>query len=292
MAKIPTPPPDDDPGIADAEHLFRDDPRGPSSPAPSGRVEPTGDDVFDVEGIDLPEDDDDDSAPPPAPRRPDYRPEPTAGEGRTTRRLLGETATVDQVWSRSAEWGPTAVLLAVVGAVVLGLAYATSSNLGLAFAILMIGGLAWVLLSYPIVVTLERPVRITPEQAARDFYAALSHHVPHYRRMWLLLSSTGRTSSQFGSFEGFRAYWKKRLGQIRGDRVRGFTPLDFQVEEFKAEKSAGKSYVDAKFKVAVFVRGRRAEGPLETIRVETGLVKGPDNMWYLNKGTLPDPRSA
>ena len=27
---------------------------------------------------------------------------------------------------------------------------------------------------------------MTPEQAVKDYFAALSHHVPHYRRMWLL----------------------------------------------------------------------------------------------------------
>ena len=291
MSKAPPPPPDDDPGIADAEGLFRD--ARPSRPAPQGPTPPagpSGSDVFDVEGIDLPEDDDDDAAPPP-PRRGDYRPAPPA-EGRSARRIVDESATVDQVWSRGAEWGPNLLLLAVVGAAVLGLTYVASSNLGLAALILLVGGAVWVLLTYPIVVTLERPVRITPEQAAKDFYGALSHHLPHYRRMWLLLTSAGRTTSQYGSFEGFKAYWKKRLAQLRGNRVKGFTPLDFQVEEFRSEKSAGKNYVDAKFKVAVHVRGRRGAGPFATIKVESGLVRGPDNMWYLNKGTLPDEGPA
>ena len=33
---------------------------------------------------------------------------------------------------------------------------------------------------------------MTPEQAVKDYYAAASHHFPHYRRMWLLLSADGQ----------------------------------------------------------------------------------------------------
>ena len=97
---------------------------------------------------------------------------------------------------------------------------------GIAFLILILGGIAAVILSYPILITLERPVRITPEQALRDFYGSLSHHFPHFRRMWLLLSSAGRISTAYGSFEGFKAYWKDRLGQLprvmRGAHPSGF----------------------------------------------------------------------
>ncbi|MBX6313951.1 MAG: hypothetical protein IRY99_13695, partial [Isosphaeraceae bacterium] len=206
-----------------------------------------------------------------------------------TRAALDESARVDQVWSRGAEWGSTLFVLAIVGVAVASLVYMTFSvdNLALPFTILLVGGTAWVLLSYPILITLERPIRITPEQAVKDFYAALSHHVPHFRRMWLLLSSAGRSSPHFHTFSEFKKYWKDRLAQIRGDRVKGMTPLSFQVENFKSEKSVGKNYVSAKFTVSAYVRGHQNEGPLESVRVETGLVKGPDNMWYLNQGTLP-----
>jgi hypothetical protein len=130
-------------------------------------------------------------------------------------------------------------------------------------------------------------VRITPEQAVRDYFSALSHHVPHLRRMWLLLSDDGRVSGSFGSFEGFQAYWKERLEKLRADRASGFTPLKFKIEDFRAEKSAGRSEVEASFTVTVAVRGRSDDGPIETHRVATTLVKGPDNMWYLDRGTLP-----
>ena len=68
----------------------------------------------------------------------------------------------------------------------------------------------------------------------------LSHHVPHFRRMWLLLSTAGRISAAFGSFEGFKGYWKEQLARLRKGHAGPLTPLVFEVINFKAEKSAGK----------------------------------------------------
>jgi hypothetical protein len=164
--------------------------------------------------------------------------------------------------------------------------------IGLAFLLLLVGGLVAVVLSYPMLITLERPVRITPEQAARDYYSALSHHVPHFRRMWLLLSAAGRISSAFGSFDGFKGYWKKQLANLRGSQAGPMTPLVFEVADFKSEKSAGKTRIDATYTLNIFVRGRRSTGPIHTLPVATALVRGPDNMWYLESGALPQRDAA
>ena len=197
---------------------------------------------------------------------------------------------VDQVWSRSAEWGPTLLYLVGWAVLVLFLLYVTlgAEFYGLAALFLFVGGVGAVLLSYPILITLERPVRVTPEQAARDYYSALSHHFPHYRRMWLLLTARGRTSTQFASFEGFKSYWTRRLGQLRQGHAGPYAPLVFQVEEFRNEKSAGKSEITGEFRVKVLVRGRRNEGPIWSIRLERTFARGPDNMWYLDDGTLAE----
>jgi hypothetical protein len=194
---------------------------------------------------------------------------------------------VEEVWSRGAEWAPALVRLGIVGGVTLFLVYVLSGNLSLAFLILLLGGAACVLLSYPIVITLERPVRMTPEQAARDFFAALSHHFPHYKRMWLLLSSAGRECRQYGSFAAFTEYWKAQLSALKTGQPSQFTPLDFEVEEFKSEKSGGKPKADATYKISVYVRGKKSDGPKKTYRMESQFVKGPDGMWYLNNGALP-----
>ena len=106
--------------------------------------------------------------------------------------------------------------------------------------------------------------------------------------MWLLLSARGRVSPQFASYEGFKSYWIKRLGQLREGHAGRFSPLVFKVEEFRAEKSAGKTEIDAKFKVKVLVRGRQAEGPIWSLPVERSFVRGPDGMWYLDDGTLAE----
>ena len=163
---------------------------------------------------------------------------------------------------------------------------------GTAFLTLIVGCIAAAILSYPILITLERPVRITPEQALRDYYGALSHHFPHFRRMWLLLSSAGRISTAYGSFEGFKAYWKDRLAQLRQGHAGSLTPLVFEVADFKADKSAGKVRIDAQFALKVWVRGRRRDGTIHSLPMSLALVRGPDNMWYLENGTLRSDREA
>jgi hypothetical protein len=209
--------------------------------------------------------------------------------GASPRQPIEPSDFVEEVWSRGGEWGGTLIKLAAASLGLFLLFYAAVSFefYSLAFLILVGGGLLLALISYPLIITLERPVRITPEQAVNDFYTALSHHVPHYRRMWLLLSNAGRVSGSYASFEGFRSYWKTRLGEIRRARTSSFTPLKFQVDDFKSEKSSGLSKIDVKFVVKILIRGRLQEGPVEVIRASMSLVKGPDNMWYLDKGTLP-----
>ncbi len=213
-----------------------------------------------------------------------------AGSASRSRMVAPETPAVEQVWSRASEWGQTLAVLAAWLVAVLFLAYLTLGAEWYAFTALLLafGGLGAVLLSYPILITLERPVRITPEQAARDFFSALSHHLPHHRRMWLLLSTRGRVSPQFASFEGFRNYWKGRLQQLREGHAGQYVPLSFQVGEFQAEKSAGKTEIDARFRLRVFVRGRRDQGPIWSLVLRRSFVRGPDGMWYMNDGTLSD----
>lgn len=288
---MPDPPPrrpddEDGPPAADPGWLLGGEslPAAPA-PAPSGAV-----DSYEVAGAGP---DDEPEAPAPArapiaeaprrrPRRDEIEAAPDPDEA------------VPQVWSRWAEWGPDLIRLA-------GVLLATGllvwlvfrfENPGPGLFVLLVGLAAAVVLSYPLVITLERPVRVTPEQAVRDFYGSLAHHVPHYRRMWLLLSARGRVSGQFGSFEGFRAYWKRRLAELRGARTPASTPLVFEVEGFQSDRAADKSTAEATFTLAVSARGRRAEGPLATYPMRLTLVRGPDRQYYLDRGTLPDAASG
>jgi hypothetical protein len=285
---------DPQPEIGDAELLFRDEGRGPAQPAPKPPL-PAWGEVFDL--ADNLEADVAPAAPsatsPRVPRDPiskkesrkprEPRPEAAAADAG-----LDPAALVQEVWSRTGEWGPSLILvggwvgfLAIVLYIALG-----QGALAVALVALILGGAVAVILAYPILITLERPVRITPEQAVRDYYGALSHHLPQYRRMWLLLSTAGRVSSAFGSFAGFKNYWKDRLASMRQGHAGSLTPLVFDVTEFQADKSAGKARIDAEFKLSVSIRGQRKGGPIQKIPLKIALVRGPDKMWYLENGTL------
>jgi hypothetical protein len=196
---------------------------------------------------------------------------------------------VEEIWSRPGEWGGTLIVVAAWLVVVfLVFFFCWQSELyGMGFLTLLVGALAAIVISYPLIITLERPVRVTPEQAVRDYYGALSHHIPHFRRMWLLLSKAGRVSTAYGSFEGFKSYWSDRLSRLREGHASTWTPLVFEVEDFKADKSAGRVKIDAEFRLKIYVRGQRNSGPIHGFPLHIALVRGPDKMWYLESGTLP-----
>jgi hypothetical protein len=204
----------------------------------------------------------------------------------------GPPARVDQVWTRGAEWGSSLVKVAIAALVVAFLVYMAFSitQFFLGFLIAGLGGLIVLALCYPIFITLERPVRITPEQAAKDYYAMLSHLFPHYQRMWLLLSSAGQASREFSSFGQFKSYWQRTLNKLQGGKPSPFNPLKFQVEDFHSEKSAGMTSLTAKFTVKVFRGEVEPANEVASYLITLGLVKGPDRMWYLNNGTLPNER--
>lgn len=262
---------------------------------------------YDVEGLE-PDDD-----LPPVPRTPvqparakaaegsgERRPRPSVAASRPDsdddleeRRTPDPESNVDEIWTRWGEWGPALTKMGIALVITLGLSYVIASSVGAgtAFLILLAGLALVVALSYPIAVTLERPMRLTPEQAVKDFYAAASHHFPQYRRMWLLLSDQGRDCAEFDSYAGFRSYWLSRMARIRGNSIKKFTPLTFVIKEFRSDKSAGQTAIDAEYTIAVRARGATG-GPAEECPIEGSLVRGPDKMWYLNSGVLPEVKPA
>ena len=283
--------------VGDAGLLFRDDPASRAA-SPGPQPQPAAEAAGEFALVDVPEPASDRAEPAfPSPSRAGGPQPPVAGAAAREQKgaaaqkemRLDPEELVPEPWSRWGEWGMNLIVVGAWLTVLLLLVYFlfVQDSIGPAFLLLLVGGLVAVVLSYPMLITLERPVRITPEQAARDYYAALSHHVPHFRRMWLLLSAAGRISAAFGSFEGFKGYWKDQLAGLRRGHAGPFTPLVFEVADFKSEKSAGKARIDATYNVNVSVRGQRASGAIHTIPVATALVRGPDNMWYLECGTLP-----
>ncbi len=283
-----------EPEIAAADLLFRDEPvNKPAKPAVDPAPGAGTGEVFDLappltsepESASTSE-----PAPIPIPSRPVARPREAASRKAVESVREDPMDLVEEVWTRQAEWGPT---LLVLFGWLLGLAFflyffAGMLPLGLSFLAFLVGGAGAVLLSYPILITLERPVRMTPEQAVRDYYGALSHHLPHFRRMWLLLGKAGRTTSSYGSFEGFKAYWSERLRRLKGSQAGAMTPLVLEIENYRGEKSGGQTRVDVTFTLKVSVRGQRQAGPIGTFPAKLSLVRGPDNMWYLDNGTFPE----
>ncbi|MGO9468670.1 MAG: hypothetical protein ACLQIB_41545 [Isosphaeraceae bacterium] len=277
---------DPEPERAAADWLFQDSDKKSKSQSHRPTVAVDPDDVFalaDPPSVEIP------TSPSPA----------VASRAGAPAGLVDEQSKVDpstlveEVWSRAGEWGGTLIVMGVWAIVVfVGFFFCWFQDLyGMAFLALLVGGLVATIMSYPLIITLERPVRITPEQAVRDYYGALAHHMPHFRRMWLLLSKAGRISTAYGSFEGFKSYWSDRLRRMRQGHAGSLTPLVFEVEDFKADKSAGRVRIDAEFRLKVSVRGQRKAGPIHSFPMKIALARGPDKMWYLESGTLPPSSS-
>jgi hypothetical protein len=279
---MPDPRPESDPEIADAALLFGGAEPAKAEPGPSAPADAGG---YTVEGFEPTAD----AAPvPPVPRVERPRPAAAKSESTTKRPKRAPTSGVDDLWSRWAEWGTDLVR---VGGAVAGLGFFLYVTLGVvpigAWLLLLAASLVGlIVLAYPIFITLERPVRVTPEQAVKDYFAALSHRAPHFKRMWLLLSIDGRAGPGFGSFLAFKAYWTRRLAQWKAEaKSQGvLNPLVVEVADFKSERSAGQTEIDGDYTARVMAPGRSE--PVASYRVSLRLVRGEDKMWYLERGTL------
>ena len=223
------------------------------------------------------------------PAEPSERPrrsEPGSERASRVERSEDEGA-VSPGWTRGAEWGPDLLRLAIGAVVLVWLIYATFSvnAFVLWLGVLAVSSLILVGLAYPMLITLERPVRVTPEQALADYLGALNHLRPHYRRMWLLLSDRGQ--GEFGSLDGLREYWAAKLAGWKSKAGKGGlgNPIRLGVETFKSDgKSAGLSRTDGDWSVVVTVGDGGAK--VDSGHGNVGLVRGPDRMWYLDSGKL------
>lgn len=181
-------------------------------------------------------------------------------------------------YERAREAGPVvttvAILLAVSVAIML-----TGGTIG---ALVMLAGLAWGV--YRLCLILPAPVRVTPEQAVREFYDAFCHRLPNYRRMYLLLSVPAKRDKEISSYRAFCAYWRWRQAQVVGKSY--FGAAGFEVERFEAKYNSQRTFAAVSFTLLLHRRGNPHDAVL--IRpVSTTVVKGKDGSWYLNEGTLP-----
>jgi hypothetical protein len=195
-------------------------------------------------------------------------------------------------WTRRAESGRTILMMtvAVLGTLILAWIFADWKTLHIAGWVCIIGAVVTMLLSYPLVVGLERPLRMSPERAVRDYFEALEHHGPLLRRMWLFLAPEGRETRYYSNFDGFQAYWRRRIRewQHRGDAWR-VTPVAIMVGQVDSPQDAQNPNIrHLHFTVQVSIRGKRAAGPVATYHVQWTAVRGPDRQWYLLSGDLPE----
>ncbi len=287
---------DDSGEIADVAGLFRDEANEARGPAPASPPSKPDAGSYSLQGdddVDFDADEGDLAMVPPVPlerpKRRRYRDEDEEEERPKVSLLDEEPVELDRVWTRWGEWWPTLLVLLVGTAVLIWIVQATFSldDLGRPLFLLVLGGAGLIVLSYPILITLERPVRITPEQALADYFGALSHWFPHHRRMWLLLAMPSTEEPPLHSFGQFKAYWSNRLARLKATHNAGPTPLVFTIGNYKSEKSGGKTTLDAKYTIEVR-RGSPQGEVLAAYRDSQRLVRGPDRMWYLTKGRMPE----
>jgi hypothetical protein len=189
---------------------------------------------------------------------------------------------VSRVWSRWAEWQEPLIW--------------SSAGVALAILIVYAGGYVAILMfllaisygAYCVVTSLEIPVRVTPEQAIQEYYAAANHRLPNFRRMYALLTDDAKRCAAYSYFAQFRAYWMQQIARFSRSPT-WLVPLEFRVEGFKCRYNQDKTLAAVRYVVRVAPRSQSESAqPSAEFDVRNLAVKGPDGQWYVNDGTLPE----
>lgn len=194
-------------------------------------------------------------------------------------------------WTRFRESGSDFVRIAAAGmsTIILAWLFSDWNTIHLAGWICFLGTWIAAVMAYPLIVGLERPVRMSPERAVRDYFESLEHHGPLFRRMWLFLAPEAQNCQSFTNYDSFKIYWEQR---IREWRHRGnawpLTPVVISINQFESKADpldSNKTHL--KFSIAVSLRGRRTNGPVASYNLNWVAVRSPDRQWYLADGNLP-----
>ena len=262
----------------------------PDHPADSispGTDPPSDEEAYELEETNAP------AAPSPVPtEQPPVAEKLTFTAKPRTRKQVKPTATEDkvkpqvtQLWS---QWDELRyVLMIPLTLVVLGVVAFMPNSRVLVGVFMVLAGLAGA--GYLVAISLERPVRVTPEQGVREYFGALDHHLPNFRRMYLLLTDDAKEVPEFHTYQCFRAHWNYRLAQIRPAEA-GFRPVVAKVKKFNAQYTHSRKWASATFVLEFSLRGLEGE-PLTSYKMNCDLVKAPDGMWYLNEGRIPEPKT-
>lgn len=201
-----------------------------------------------------------------------------------------------QPWTRFRESRSDFVRMTVAGLSTIILAWLFSgwSTIHLAGGICIVGTAVVAIMAYPLIVGLERPIRMSPERAVHDYFESLEHHGPLYRRMWIFLTPEAQNCRSFSDYDSFKLYWKQRVKEWR-HRGNAWpqTPVVISVDQFQSKPDASdpnKSLL--KFSIAVSLRGHRSRGPIASYKLSWTAFRGPDRQWYLADGNLPEVQSS
>jgi hypothetical protein len=172
--------------------------------------------------------------------------------------------------------------------VVLGVLICTSPLNVLVGVLTSLAGLA--IMGYLIAISLDRPVRTLAEQGVREYFEALDHHLPNFRRMYLLLTDEAKQVPELSTYSRFRAYWMYRLALLRPPEA-GTRPVVAKVKKFNAQYNSSRTWARATYILEFYLRGLEGE-PVATFDMKADLVKAADGMWYLNEGRIPEPAES
>ena len=174
-------------------------------------------------------------------------------------------------------------------------------ELSVAAIVCLLGGLTWAApyhrvaggiligagllgVAYLLVLAPRRIVPCTPINAVQAYFQALGHYLPDYARMYPLLTSNARRSTEFVSYWGFRAYWRYQLCRMKPAGYL-FWPVDCRVDQLKLVSGDDSDLSIVTYRLRFYLRSR-SDQPLRSLAMETNVVRGPDDRWYLNDGRL------
>ena len=244
-----------------------------SKPSTSQQFDPTDDDApierrsrHDVDA----ESDSSDRAPRGAKRRSSKRAigfEEADDDGSSASVEAVEAVDVDPIWTRGAEWGPDLVR---VGAVLLGTLvvawFIVGSSFTVAFGVFVIGVRSGVFVELPDSGDDRAPgsddARAGGQRLLRGRRAPSSRTTPGGCGSSSV--PTARQHGRFSNFGEFQSHWAKRMATWKEGKGGQFTPLTFQISEFRGDKSAGQTTSHIDYTVRVFVRGQESAKPIAT----------------------------
>ena len=195
--------------------------------------------------------------------------------------------------TRAAEWGPN---LMVVGAWVFAMAMLVYFLMGwlpygLTFLLLLVGAVGAVRAELP---DPDHAGAAGPDDAragrARLLRRVCRTTCPTTGGCGCSSPGPGGPPPPTARSRGSRPYWAEKLRTIKGEPRRYDDPAGLRGRELprREERAASRASTSSSPSRSLSAASGRP-GPIASIPGQMSLVRGPDKMWYLESGTLPEP---